>query len=77
MLFSNERKHTVTLPARLPDGSHPNISFLVQYLVDNVMRDERKEFFVLEDNVYVPVYRMSSVTQTDSNNKAARDPGSD
>jgi ubiquitin related modifier 1 len=52
MLFSNERKHTLTLPARLSDGSHPNISFLLQYLVDNVMRDERKELFILEDNVY-------------------------
>lgn len=55
MLFSNERKHTLTLPARLSDGSHPNISFLLQYLVDNVMRDERKELFILEDNVYATV----------------------
>lgn len=55
MLFSNERKHTVTLPARLSDGSQPNISFLLQYLVDNVMRDERKELFILEDNVYATV----------------------
>lgn len=52
MLFSNERKHTITLPARVDHGSHPNISYLLQYLVDNVMNDERKELFILEDNVY-------------------------
>lgn len=52
MLFSNERKHTITLPARVGDGSHPNITYLLQYLVENVMNDERKELFILEDNVY-------------------------
>ena len=51
MLFSNERKHKVTLPARLSDGSQPNITYLLQYLVENVMKDERKELFILEDNV--------------------------
>ncbi|BAE61789.1 ubiquitin-like protein [Aspergillus flavus] len=51
MLFSNERKHSVTLPARLSDGGRPSISFLLEYLVKNVMKDERKELFMLEDNV--------------------------
>lgn len=51
MLFSNERKHKVNLPARLSDGSLPNIAYLLQYLVENVMKDERKELFILEDNV--------------------------
>lgn len=51
MLFSNERKHNVTLPARLNDGSQPNITYLLQHLVENVMKDERKELFILEDNV--------------------------
>lgn len=53
MLFSNERKHNISLPAELSDGSRPNISYLLQYLIDNVMRDQRKDLFVLEDNVYV------------------------
>lgn len=56
MLFSNERKHQITLPGQTSDGSHPNIAFLLQYLVKNVMRDQRKELFILEDNVYVPAY---------------------
>ncbi|ODM20458.1 Ubiquitin-related modifier 1 [Aspergillus cristatus] len=51
MLFSNERKHNVAIPAQLSDGSRPNIAYLLQYLVDNVMKDERKELFILEDNV--------------------------
>lgn len=51
MLFSNERKHTVSLPERTSDGSRPNISFLLQHLLENVMDDPRKELFVLEDNV--------------------------
>lgn len=51
MLFSNERKHNVTLPARLSSGNPPNISYLLQHLVDNVMKDERKDLFILEDNV--------------------------
>ena len=54
MLFSNQRKHSIKLPARLRDGSQPNIAYLLQYLVENVMRDERKELFILEDNVYAP-----------------------
>jgi len=53
MLFSNERKHNVAIPAQLSDGSRPNIAYLLQYLVDNVMKDERKDLFILEDNVYV------------------------
>lgn len=53
ILFANERKHKVTLPAQLENGTRPNISYLLQYLVDNVMMDRRKELFVLEDNVYV------------------------
>lgn len=51
ILFSNERKHSVNLPAQLSDGNPPTISYLLQYLVENVMKDERKELFILEDNV--------------------------
>ena len=54
MLFSNQRQHSISLPTRLSDGSQPNIAYLLQYLVENVMKDERKELFILEDNVYAP-----------------------
>ncbi|KAJ5825493.1 ubiquitin related modifier 1 [Penicillium riverlandense] len=51
LLFSNKRKHNVTLPASLDDGTRPNIAYLLRYLVDNVMQDQRKEMFIMEDNV--------------------------
>ncbi|KAJ5545367.1 hypothetical protein N7535_006244 [Penicillium sp. DV-2018c] len=51
LLFGNERKHKVVLPARLEDGSRPNISYLLRYLVENLMKDERKDMFIMEDNV--------------------------
>ncbi|KAI9923560.1 Ubiquitin-related modifier 1 [Aspergillus wentii] len=51
MLFSNERKHNITLPSQLSDGSRPNITYLLQHLVEHVMKDQRKELFILEDNV--------------------------
>ena len=59
MLFSNERKHEITLPARTNDGRPPNIAYLLQYLVDNVMKDQRKELFIMEDNVYVSLAHSS------------------
>ncbi|KAJ5936480.1 hypothetical protein N7454_005115 [Penicillium verhagenii] len=51
ILFSNERKHKVLVPGLLEDGSLPNISYLLRHLVDNLMKDQRKELFVIEDNV--------------------------
>jgi len=51
MLFSNERRHNISLPAKLDDGKSPNISYLLRYLLDNVMTDQRKELFVLDNNV--------------------------
>lgn len=51
ILFSNERKHAISLPAQLDDGSRPNITYLLQYIIDNVMKDQRRELFVLEGNV--------------------------
>lgn len=51
MLFSNERKHNLILPATLNDGKQPTISYLLEYLVKNVMKDQRKELFVVDNNV--------------------------
>lgn len=52
MLFSNKRKHNISIPSKLDDGTRPNIAYLIQYLVDNVMEDQRKELFVLDGHVY-------------------------
>ena len=53
ILFGNERKHKISLPGQLDNGAPSNISYLLQYLVDNLMKDQRKELFIMEDNVYV------------------------
>ncbi|EON63992.1 ubiquitin-like modifier 1 [Coniosporium apollinis CBS 100218] len=51
MLFSNRRKHQITLPVRDENDAAANIAYLVRYLCQNVMRDHRKELFVLDDTV--------------------------
>jgi Urm1 (Ubiquitin related modifier) len=52
MLFSNERKHHLKLPNKSEDGLvAANIAYLVRYLCDNLMKDKRKELFVLDDAV--------------------------
>lgn len=51
MLFSNRRKHQITLPIRDENDAAANIAYLVRYLCQNVMRDHRKELFVLDDTV--------------------------
>ena len=52
MLFSNQRKHKVSLPAIDPSGSPATIAFLITWLCTNLMKDPRKEMFVLDDSVY-------------------------
>ena len=51
MLFSNQRQHQVSLPARDESGRTATLGFLVGYLCQHLMRDQRKELFVLEDVV--------------------------
>lgn len=51
MLFANERKHTLAIPAKTNDGKKPTIAWLIQYIVENLMQDTRKELFILDDHV--------------------------
>jgi ubiquitin related modifier 1 len=51
MLFSNQRKHQISVPPKDEKGNVANIAFLVRYLCENVMKDRRKDLFVLEDTV--------------------------
>ena len=53
MLFSNQRNHKVTLPAHDPDGNAANVAFLIRYLCENLMTDQKKELFILDESVYV------------------------
>jgi ubiquitin related modifier 1 len=51
ILFSNQKKYALSLPAMDENGVTANIAFLVRYLCEKVMKDPRKELFVLDDTV--------------------------
>lgn len=51
MLSSNKKRHSLSIPATKEDGKPANISFLVDFLVKNLMKDPRKELFVLDNQV--------------------------
>lgn len=52
MLFSNQRKHHISLPAIDEHGKAATLAFLIRYLCAHLMKDQRKEF-VVDDVVYV------------------------
>lgn len=51
MLFSDRRKHNITIPPKDPTGQPSNVAFLIKWLCDNLMKDPRKEMFVLDGSV--------------------------
>lgn len=51
MLFSNQKTHKVELPFEDVDGKPVTLAFLIDYLCKNVMKDTRKEMFILEGHV--------------------------
>jgi hypothetical protein len=53
MLFSNERRHSLAIPAADKDGKPSNVAFLIDFLCKHVMKDSRKELFVLDAHLYV------------------------
>jgi hypothetical protein len=54
MLFSDQRSHSLSVPARDKQGKPSTVAYLIEYLCDNVMKDPRKELFVLDENLCVP-----------------------
>jgi ubiquitin related modifier 1 len=54
ILFSDQRKHQISIPSNDEKGDVANLAFLIRYLCEKVMKDQRKDLFVLEDIVYVP-----------------------
>jgi len=55
MLFSDQRHHSVTLPSEARNGHAADIAFLIDHLCDHVMKDTRKELFVLDGHMYVRI----------------------
>lgn len=51
MLFSDTRQHSLSIPARKKDGKPVDIAYLIDYLCRHVMKDSRKELFVLDDHM--------------------------
>lgn len=53
MLFSNQRRHSLSIPANDKDGKPSDIAFLIDYLCKNLMKDPRQELFVLDGHMCV------------------------
>jgi ubiquitin related modifier 1 len=55
MLFSNERKLSLSIPVHNDEGAPVNVAFLVHHLCEKVMKDPRKDMFVLDGTVCVQI----------------------
>ncbi len=53
MLFSNQRKHSVSLPTIDENGKPSTMASLVRHLCKYVMKDPREDFFVVDDAMFV------------------------
>ena len=51
MLFDNISKHALSLTKDANEGKPPTIGYLVKYLVEHLMKDSRKELFVVDGSV--------------------------
>ncbi|KIW47112.1 uncharacterized protein PV06_02712 [Exophiala oligosperma] len=51
VLFDNETKHQVSLTKDADGGKPPTVGYLVSYICDHLMKDSRKELFVLDGAV--------------------------
>ena len=51
MLFDNQRRHSVSLPAVDASGKPATIAFLIDHLCRNLMKDPRADLFVLDNHM--------------------------
>ncbi|TKA66275.1 Ubiquitin-related modifier 1 [Friedmanniomyces simplex] len=51
LLFSNQRKHQISVPSSDSKGAPSNVGYLVKWLCENLIKDPRKEMFVLDHSV--------------------------
>lgn len=51
MLFDNVSSHKVSIPAHNADGFAFTVGDLIPWLCENLMKDSRKELFVLDGGV--------------------------
>ena len=63
MLFSNQRKHQISLPTKSDNGKAANVAFLVRYLCQYLMKDRTEELFVLDGTVFVDIIKLEYDSQ--------------
>ncbi|ROV91143.1 hypothetical protein VSDG_07893 [Cytospora chrysosperma] len=51
MLFSDQRRHKLAIPAHDKDGKPVTIAYLIDYLCQYVMKDNRTELFILDKHI--------------------------
>ncbi|RWA05877.1 hypothetical protein EKO27_g9239 [Xylaria grammica] len=51
MLFSDQRRHALSIPARDKNNKPVTVAYLIEYLCEKTMEDARKELFVLDDHL--------------------------
>jgi ubiquitin related modifier 1 len=51
MLFDNKTKHAISLPSKTQEGKPSTIAYLITYICNNLMKDPRRELFVLENAI--------------------------
>lgn len=51
MLFADQRRHALSVPAIDESNKPVTVAYLIEYLCENTMKDTRKELFVLDDHL--------------------------
>ncbi|XXH00347.1 Nuclear cap-binding protein subunit 1 [Hypoxylon texense] len=51
MLFSDQRRHSLSIPVTNKEGKPFTIADLIEHLCNHTMKDTRKELFVLDDHL--------------------------
>ena len=51
MLFSDQRRHALSVPALDKHNKPVTVAGLIEYLCEKTMKDTRKELFVLDDHL--------------------------
>jgi len=53
MLFSNKKRHSLTIPETDSNDKPSTIAFLIDHLCETLMTDPRSDLFVLDKHMYV------------------------
>ncbi|MCJ1418203.1 Ubiquitin- modifier 1 [Xylographa parallela] len=51
LLFSNQRKHILSIPTHDEGGQNVNMDYLIRYLCIDVMKGGRKDMFIVDNQV--------------------------